>query len=102
MAEVVWTQAALEDLREVYEFIAKDSEGYAQTTVDRIHAGVRRLENFPRSGRLVPEPKRVRYREVLVGSYRVVYRYDEQTDRVLVLAVVHGSRQLPPLSDGTT
>ena len=101
MAQVVWTQAALDDLREVHDFIAEDSAGYAQTTVDRIHAALRRLENFPRSGRLVPEPRPMPYRELLVGSYRVVYRYDEQTDRVLVLAVVHGARQLPPLSDGT-
>lgn len=100
MAEVVWTRPSLQHLHEIREFIARDSERYAQLTVDRIQNTVRRLEEFPQSGRTVPELEGTPYREILAGSYRAVYRYDEATDRVLVVAVVHGSRDLRPLTDG--
>ena len=37
------------------------------------------------------------HREVIVSPYRVIYRYTEKRNRVWVLAVVHGSRLLPPI-----
>lgn len=101
MARVVWTRPALDDLRDVYQFIARDSHLYARTTVEGIRATVRRrVERFPTSGRVVPEHLNSLYREIVVGSYRAIYRYDEERDVVLVVAVVHGSRQLPPIVDG--
>jgi plasmid stabilization system protein ParE len=56
------------------------------------------LERFPLSGRVVPEFG-TPYREILVGPYRVIYRYDKDHDVAFVLNVVHGSRRLPPSPD---
>lgn len=100
MAEVVWTRPSQQQLREIRRFIARDSERYAQLTVERIQNTVRRLEEFPQSGRTVPEVDGTPYREVIAGSYRAVYRYDQASNRVFVVAIVHDSRQLPPLSNG--
>ncbi len=97
MAEVVWTNPAFEDLRQLHQFIARDSKQYANITVRKIRTAAERLEEFPESGRLVPEFSGDWYREVLVGQYRLVYRYLEKKHVVLVLAVVHGSRLLPPI-----
>jgi hypothetical protein len=36
MVRVDWVQPALDDLREVYEFIARDSRRYARLTVEQM------------------------------------------------------------------
>lgn len=95
MAEVAWTASAVQDLRQIYQFISRDSERYAGLTVERIRGVVGRLATFPLSGRMVPELPAGTYREVIVGRYRAIYRYQTEADLVLVLAVVHGSRTLP-------
>ncbi len=40
----------------------------------------------------MPEFPKLRYREVIVASYRVLYRIE--SDTVWIAAVVHGRRQL--------
>jgi toxin ParE1/3/4 len=60
---------------------------------------VRRLETFPESGRIVPELATETYREIVVSPYRVVYRYRAERNWVRVLAVIHGNRTLPPISE---
>ena len=100
MATIAWAGPALEDLRQIHQFIARDSTQYAGIMARRIRTAVSRLGNFPQSGRVVPELPDGPYREILVGQYRVVYRHLEDRDVVLVLAVIHGSRLLPPLIDG--
>jgi len=100
VATIAWAGPALEDLRQIHQFIARDSTQYAGIMVRRIRTAVSRLGNFPQSGRVVPEFPDGPYREILVGQYRVVYRHLEDRDVVLVLAVIHGSRLLPPLIEG--
>jgi len=100
VAALAWTGPALEDLRQIHQFIARDSKQYAGIMVRRIRTAVSRLGHFPKRGRMVPELPESQYREILVGQYRVVYRHVEERDMVLVLAVMHGSRLLPPLIEG--
>ena len=97
MAAIAWAGPALEDLRQIYLFIARDSRQYAGMMVRRIRTAVSRLGEFPQRGRVVPEFPEGPYREILVGPYRVVYRHMEDRDMVLVVAVMHGSRLLAPL-----
>jgi toxin ParE1/3/4 len=51
-----------------------------------------RLVEFPLSGRQVPEAEDNQIREVIVQSYRAVYRVE--TNRIIMLAAMHGSRDL--------
>jgi plasmid stabilization system protein ParE len=60
----------------------------------RIQGAVRRLARFPESGRHLPEHPDEPYREVIIGNYRVLYRYRPERNHVIVVAVVHGRRQL--------
>jgi len=57
-------------------------------------AAAGRLANFPNSGRVVPEIKDPGVREILLGSYRIVYRV--KGDLVELLTVYHGARLLDP------
>ena len=51
MVKVNWTDSAIIDLNEIGEFISKDSERYAQLTVDRLFNSVDILEVHPCSGK---------------------------------------------------
>ena len=92
--EVRWTEAALEHVRAIRDFIAADSPFYAERTAERLLGRSEQLADHPRSGRVVPERGDPDVREVIEGSYRIIYQVGPA--RVEVLAVVHGRRELPP------
>jgi plasmid stabilization system protein ParE len=85
VATIAWAGPALEDLRQIHQFIARDSIQYAGIMVRRIRTAVSRLSNFPQRGRVVPEFPDGPYRELLVGQYRVIYRHLEDRDVVFVM-----------------
>jgi toxin ParE1/3/4 len=99
MARLSWTLPARDDLREIRRYIARDSHARAQAMVSEIRRAAERLRDFPESGRMVPEYDDPAYHEIIVRSYRVLYRYTAATNAVEVLPVIHGRRLLPPLSD---
>ena len=92
MAEVIWTEPALQDLDAIAEYIALDNPTAASQLVERIFAGTERLADFPQSGRAPPELPNSVYREVVVPPCRVFYREDER--RIFILHVMREERQL--------
>jgi toxin ParE1/3/4 len=70
--EVVWSPAALEDVESLAEYIARDSEFYARTMVDKILDMAKKLKDFPSAGRIVPELEDEMIRERFVHSYRLI------------------------------
>ena len=97
MTRIVWTLQAIEDVEAIRAYIARDSPHYAALMVERIVESVDRLKEFPRSGRVVPEVDRDACREVILGTYRIVYRLED--DRAEILTVVHAARLLPDLGE---
>jgi plasmid stabilization system protein ParE len=93
MTTLRWTLQAVEDLEAIRAYVARDSEHYAALLVERLFAAVDRLGGLPESGRMVPEFQRTDLRELIVGSYRIVYRLGD--DSVAVLTVFHGARLFP-------
>ncbi|HYH45643.1 MAG TPA: type II toxin-antitoxin system RelE/ParE family toxin [Thermoanaerobaculia bacterium] len=81
-------------MRSIKDYIARDSQRYAQIQVERIRSAAAQAGHFPNMGRPVPEFPDEPWREVLTGNYRVIYRPDPAEDRVVVLAVVHGMQLL--------
>jgi plasmid stabilization system protein ParE len=69
LAKVRWAERARDDLREIYDFIARDSPRAAEALVERVLHSTERLVSFPETGRAVPEFPDLGYRELLVGSY---------------------------------
>lgn len=57
----------------------------AEDWVRSTTAAVARLTTFPESGRVVPEVERKDIREVISGSYRIIYRIEATRVRVLTL-----------------
>ena len=94
MARVRWSNQALVDVEAIGNFIARDAPSVAQVFVERVFEAVKRLEAFPRSGRIVPEIGQEDIREIVFGSYRIVYVVSE--DEVNILTVFHAARLLRP------
>jgi plasmid stabilization system protein ParE len=55
MAKIIWSELALEDLKHIHNYISKDSLIYANRVIEKIILRIEQLEEFPRSGRVVPE-----------------------------------------------
>lgn len=92
MAEVIWTEPALQELDAIAEYIALDNLVAASHLVKDVFDKTEHLENFPRSGRIPPELPNSVYREIVVPPCRIFYREDEK--QVLVLYVMREERQL--------
>jgi toxin ParE1/3/4 len=92
MAEIRWSLRSADDLRDVEDFIARDSPLHAVRTIDQIVESVEPLASFPLMGRVVPEFERDDLRELIYGSYRIVYLLREFD--VLVVRVIHGARDI--------
>ena len=91
---VRWAHTAIGHLASIYDHISQDSPRYARRMVDRITSRSQQIAAFPQSGQMVPEYQDPDIREVIEGSYRVIY--EVVANEVRVLAVIHGARLLPP------
>lgn len=92
MAEIVWTEPALEDLEKIAEYIALDKLSVAKLLVQNVFKRVDLLSDTPKSGRKVPELSPSKYKEVIVGPCRVFYRFANNT--VYILHVMRVEREL--------
>jgi plasmid stabilization system protein ParE len=91
--QIVWSPQSLRDLSAIRDYIAEDSEQYAGLTIARIFSAVERLLQFPQSGRIVPERGDPEIREIIVGRFRVVYRF--RGAAIEVVTVFRASREFP-------
>lgn len=92
MAEIRWTAQAADDLEAITQFIAADSPNYARLFVMNVLRVVERLEQYPRSGRVVPEIGNPAVREIIFGNYRIVFLL--KADAIEILTIYHGARLL--------
>jgi toxin ParE1/3/4 len=92
MTHLIWTRRAIEDVRSIKQFIAQDSPHYAELVTQRLIASVERLPALPQSGRIVPEINDSTVREVIHGSYRIVYRLIRE--EIHIVTVHHAARLL--------
>ncbi len=93
--KVVWTLRSREDLRAISIFIARDNPAAALQLGDVIFQRMDSLRSFPELGRVVPERGEPNIREIVVGNYRVVYRFRREQKTVEILRVWHGARGEP-------
>jgi toxin ParE1/3/4 len=92
MTSLIWTRRAIEDVQSIKQFIAQDSPHYAELVTQRLISSVERLLALPQSGRIVPEINDPTVREVIHGSYRIVYRLIRE--EIHIVTVRHAARLL--------
>jgi len=93
MVKIVWTELSLIDLKEVFDYIAENSQHYASITSSKIYQRVQLIVDNPFSGRIVNEFNEKSIRELIEGNYRIIYKIktDNQVD---ILRVYHSARLL--------
>ena len=91
--KIIWSPLAIDRVAEIAQYIAQDSPNSAQKWVESIFNAVDRLEQFPKSGRVVPEIMQDDFREIIYGNYRIIYRF--YSENVSILTVRHGRQILP-------
>ncbi len=96
--KVLWTESAITQLQAIHDYLEQTSPEYAIRIVDRLTLRSIQIAKFPFSGRMVPEYELNEIREVIEGSYRIIYSIESEHGKVEVLAVIHGAReQLLPI-----
>lgn len=94
MAEIFFTQDALEDLIEIQRYIKDElySEQSAITTVDKIKNRIMQLADFPEMGATLSSiiDFDVPYRFLVCGNYIAFYKTDK--DRVWIIRILYGKR----------
>ena len=93
--QVVWATVAENDLREIIGFISVESPGNALTILKKIKERSSSLYTLPEKGRIVPELQDQgisQYRELIISSWRLIYRIAEH--KVYVLSVIDSRRNV--------
>ncbi|MFW5700800.1 MAG: type II toxin-antitoxin system RelE/ParE family toxin [Cyclobacteriaceae bacterium] len=93
MVKLIWTELSTEDLKEIFDYIAKDSVRYASITVNKIYNRAQDIIDNPYVGRIVPQINIKVIREVISGNYRIVYKIINEY-QVDILRVYHSARSL--------
>ena len=87
---VVVTETAREDLASMVEYVSVDSPRAARKIIRTIQDRLKMFRSFPRLGRIIPEIRDPALREIVVDSYRILYRL--RKGKVEVLRALHGRR----------
>jgi len=93
--QVAWTAVAINDLKQIIEYIAIDSPGNASRIFKKIRQKASDLYTMPDRGRIVPELKDQgihTYRELIIAPWRMIYRITDTT--VFVLSVIDSGRNV--------
>jgi toxin ParE1/3/4 len=96
MAEITWSIAAENDLKNIYDYISVDSEFYADKVVDEIYKSALVLETHIRIGKVVPEFGHQSIRELIEGRYRIIYKIENE-HKISIVRIYHSARLLKSL-----
>ncbi len=94
MVQIEWSEEAEEDLDDILSYFSKSSTQYANSFFERIHEAIENIKEFPQIGRKVPESKNPNDRELIIQKYRLIYRFLEKENKILIMMIIHGSRLL--------
>ncbi|MBK6772708.1 MAG: type II toxin-antitoxin system RelE/ParE family toxin [Ignavibacteria bacterium] len=93
MVKVRWTKRALKDLEDIGNYITNDSFQYARLTLSKLINTDQLISENPAIGRIVPEVNDINIREIIKGSYRIIYQI-KKPQQIEILTVFHSSRLL--------
>jgi len=93
--KIIWSDAAIEDLRDACAYIADHDLEAAHRVGKEILDHVRVLGSFPFIGPHYPRGTRGSLREIVCGSYRIFYGVSVNSGTIEILHVWHGARDEP-------
>jgi toxin ParE1/3/4 len=88
------SEISVSDLKEIWQFIAKDSSTQADTWIRHIETRISLIAENPLMGRLRPELGE-NVRSFTIEDYVILYRPESESDTGLFLfRILHGSRDV--------
>jgi len=87
---VIYSEAALADLRQITAFIAADNPKVAERFANRLVDLAESLRSMPERGRPVKNWPGVRV--IVLAPYLIFYHFEKTANRVAVLRFWHGAR----------
>ena len=95
--QVIWTDEAMDDLRQLVAYISKDNSAAAVKLGEKLIQKSMLLAAHPRIGKIFRELGRDNIREMAVPPYRLIYEIDDTGLKIFVRVLHHGARQEPEM-----
>lgn len=92
MASIIWTITARNDLKNIFDYISKDSAYYARTFIKKIKYETKKIKSNPNIGRFVPEYNQKDLRELIFQNYRIIYKLE--SNKIIIVTIFHAARDL--------
>ncbi len=96
--QIIWTEPAVADLKNICSYIADKDSDAAQRVGEEILNHVEVLSKFPFIGPIYPRGSSGKTREIICGKYRIFYRVNEERKLIEILTIWHGARGTPIIS----
>ncbi len=93
--KIIWTDPAIEGLREIVQSIAADNQPAAQRVGLELVERMEITNQVPRLGPLYSQEGAIEIRCLTHGNYRLYYRLGQVPRHVEVVAVRHSARDQP-------
>ena len=94
--EVIITERAKQELKEIYEYISKSlmEENTADKLIDKIEKELLQLEDIPEGFSVIENyrKKDFEYRRLPINNYVAIYRIDKEKREVYIIRLVYGGR----------
>ncbi|WP_269539732.1 type II toxin-antitoxin system RelE/ParE family toxin [Cerasicoccus fimbriatus] len=93
--KVIVAPSARQDLSLIIEYIAQRDPAAAERIGLSIISTIKRIGEFPRIGRIVPEFGWDTIREIVFKNYRLIYRIKDEEMKIEVVRIWHAKRGHP-------
>lgn len=90
--KLFWTKPAARDLQYIKDYIGENSRYYANIFALKLIKHTEIIKDNPKIGRVVPESRNSKIREIIFKNYRIIYLL--KRDSIDILTVLHGSRNI--------
>lgn len=94
MAQIIWTEPALQELDKIADYISLDNPKAAKKVVQKCFGLVECLKQNPRLGKGVQELERSIYRELVEPPCRLFYHVDEEKETIYIIHVMRSEQLL--------
>ena len=88
--EIIWSESAREDMRDIFNYISHQSLFYADTVIEHIIESAESLTELSERGRVVPELRIPVIREIFVYQYRLLYKLSPNA--IEIIGILHMAR----------
>jgi len=90
--KIIFHPIAKDDLKDIYDYFSRSSLQYADSFLGGLYEQIEDLKRFPKMGKLYP--KNPEYRQIIYQNYRVLYQYNVEEEKIIIMMFIHCSRQL--------